>query len=127
MSWLDRVHEVNCRARLEDVACLHGMGQAKAMEDDPTWDGESVICDHCYTAAAAWLPALSFKGAEEAVALYRESLESIRGFSMNDLIVCITRAESWAKRTPPGVRLHTSALGTQAMGIREVERRASLN
>ena len=42
-----------CRARITD-ACLHGKEVARgvladyAMEDDGTFDGESVVCDACY-------------------------------------------------------------------------------
>lgn len=45
---------IRCRARIAD-ACLNGRDELIVskdfkMQDDGTWDGQSIVCDPCYAA-----------------------------------------------------------------------------
>lgn len=62
--------QIVCRAKLAS-GCLHGRdaesiyGPGSGMGDDGTFDGKTVVCDECYTAAGQ--PSLPHPASREAV------------------------------------------------------------
>lgn len=127
---MTQLPEVSCRARLEDVRCLHGLVGVVPMERDFTWDPktETVICDSCFQAASPFMPYPTLEGADQGVEVYRDNLRFVtEAGSMPALHKVVAGAERYMVTSPVGTPLYVSALATVAMALREVERRASLN
>jgi hypothetical protein len=119
---------IACRARLVD-GCYHGTPTRRQfdanlpMDEDNTWDGETIVCDPCYIAIMPFTRSGQALAEEipEAIETYRESLEFLR--ETDDIDAAIAQAEGWVAKHTPGYPAHRSASACLAMARAERQRR----
>lgn len=123
-------HFVRCRAQLGDVGCVHGkptrfqFGDDEPLSEDATYDGDTIVCDPCYSALMPFT--ISGRALHEeipaAIDNYRNVLQHIRGHARPEELV--EEADGVMEKAADGTPLWFSARASKRMAEREIDYRA---